>query len=108
MWNFQDVFFQKLQTYGPLWCDEGVFCLEKELQLLNPTLFDNLFLGLGGFHMEKVMIACCGKYLEDAGVDSNFLENEVNRPANVKSVINGGNYVRWILEWQLCQKSYTL
>ena len=108
MWNFQDVFFQKLQTYGPLWCDVGVFRLEKELQLLNPTLFDNIFLGLGGFHMEKVMIACCGKYLEDTGVDSIFLENEVNRPENVKSVMNGDNYVRWILEWQFCQKSYTL
>ena len=40
------------------------------------------------------MIACCGKYLEDTGVDSIFLENEVNRPENVKSVMNGENYVR--------------
>ena len=63
---------------------------------MNPTLFDNIFLGLGGFHMEKVMTAYCGKYLEDTGVDSIFLENKVSRPENVKSVMNGGNYVRGI------------
>ena len=42
MCNFQDVFFQKSQTYGPLWCDEGVYRLAKELRLLNPTLFNNI------------------------------------------------------------------
>ena len=96
MCNFQDVLSQKLQTYGPLWCDKGVYRLAKELQLLNPTFFDNVFLGLGGFHMEKVMIVCCGKYLEDTGVDSIFVENEVYGPENVKSVMNGGDYVRRI------------
>ena len=42
------------------------------------------------------MIACCGKYLEDTGVDSIFVENEVYGPENVKSVMNGGDYVRRI------------
>ena len=91
MCNFQDVLFQKLQTYGLLWCDEGVYRLAKELQLLNPTFFDNIFLGLGGFHMENVMIACCAKYLEDTGVDRVFVENKVYGPENVKSVMNGGH-----------------
>ena len=108
MCNFQDLLFQKSQTYGPLWCDEGVYRLTKELQLLNPTLFDNIFLGLGSFHMEKVMIAYCGKYLEDTGVDSLFVENEVYGPENVKSVMNGGNYVRGIREMAiLSQVLYT-
>ena len=39
------------------------------------------------------MIACCAKYLEDTGVDSVFVENEVYGPENVKSVMNGSNYV---------------
>ena len=43
--------------------------------------------------MEKVMITCCGKYLEDTVIDSIFVENEVYGPENVKSVMNGGNYV---------------
>ena len=89
MYNFKDVLFQKS---SPPWCDEGVYRLTKEFQLLNPALFDNIFLGLGDFHMEKVMIACCGKYLEDTGVDSTFVENEVYGE-DVKSVMNGGNYV---------------
>ena len=43
--------------------------------------------------MEKVMIACCGKCLQDTGIDSIFVENEVYCPEYVKSVMNGGNYV---------------
>ena len=77
MYNFQDVLRQKSQPYGPLWCDEGVYRLAKELQLLDQNRFDNIFLGLGGFHMEKVMIACCGKYLEETGFNPVFVENEV-------------------------------
>ena len=53
-------------------------------------------IGLGGFHMEKVMIACCGKYLEETGFDTVFVENEVYGPDIVKSVMNGGHYVRGI------------
>ena len=96
MCNFQDVLRQRSQPYGPLWCDEGVYRLAKELQLLDQDRFDNIFLGLGGFHMEKVMIACCGKYLEETGFDTVFVENKVYGPDNVKSVKNGGHYVRGI------------
>ena len=69
MCNYQDVLLQESQSYGPLWCDEGVCRVAKELQLLDSARFDNIFLGLRGFHTEKVMIACCGKYLEDTGID---------------------------------------
>lgn len=96
MCNFQDVLLQKSQAYGPLWCDEGVYRLAKELQLLEPARFDNIFLGLGGFHLEKVIIACCGKYLEDTGIERVLVANEVYGPENVNSVMNGGNYARGI------------
>ena len=96
MWNFQDVLRQRSQPYEPLWCYEGVYQLAKELQLLEQDRFDNIFLGLGGFHMEKVMTACCGKYLEETGFDTVFVENEVYDPDIVKSVMNGGHYVRGI------------
>ena len=43
MCNFQDVLWQKFQPYGPLWCDEGVYRLAKELQLLDQNCFDNIF-----------------------------------------------------------------
>ena len=77
MRNFQDVLRQKDQNYGPLWCDKGVYKVAKELQLLNPTQFDDIFLGLGGFHMEKVLIACYGFYLKETGIDKVFAENEI-------------------------------
>ena len=32
---------------------EVVNRIVKELQLLNPSLFSNILLGIGGFHMEK-------------------------------------------------------
>ena len=95
MCNFQDVLLQKSQSYGPLWWDEGVCRLAEELQLLDPARFGNIFLDLGS-HAEKVMIACCGKYLEDTGIDSILVENEVYGPENVKHVMNGGHYVRGI------------
>ena len=96
MCNFQDVIFQKSQSYGPLWCDEGVYQLAKELQILDPACFDNTFLGLGGFYTEKVMIACCGKYLEDTRIDSILVENEAYGLENVKHDMNGGHYIRGI------------
>ena len=42
------------------------------------------------------MIACCGKYLEETGFDTVFVENKLYGPDNVKSVKNGGHYVRGI------------
>ena len=42
------------------------------------------------------MIVCCGKYLEETGFDIVFVENEVYGPEIVKSVMNGGHYVRGI------------
>ena len=93
MCNYHDVLLQESQSYGPLWCDEGVCRVAKELQLLDSARFDNIFLGLRGFHTEKVMIACCGKYLEDTGIDSILVENKVYGPENVKHVMNVGHYV---------------
>ena len=64
MINFQDILKQKGLANGPLWSDEGVYRLAKEIQLLQPDKFNNFFLGIGGFHLEKVVISCIGKYLE--------------------------------------------
>ena len=84
MINFQDVLAQNELAYGPLWCDEGVYRIAKELQLLNPDRFGNIFLGLAGFHLEKIVIACTGKFLEEKGVESIFVENEIFGPGVVR------------------------
>ena len=94
MINFQDILLQKGLRCGPLWSDEGVYRIAKELQLLNPVKFSNIFLGLGGFRMEKMIITCCGKYLAESGIESALVENEIFRPNVAKSVMEGGHYIR--------------
>ena len=94
MKNFQDVLAPNELENGPLWCDEGAYRIAKELQLLNPNGFGNIFLGLGEFHLEKIVIACIEKFLEESGVESVFVENEIFGPRVVKTVMNGGHYVR--------------
>ena len=94
MKNIQDVLEQKSQKYGPLWCDEGVYRIAKELQLLNPESFKNIFLGLGGFHMEKIVLACLGKYLEEVGIEQVLVKNEVFGPVVAKQVMTGSHYIR--------------
>ena len=52
--NFQDALKQKGDTYGALWADEGVYRIAKEIQLVKPDEFSNIFLGLGGFIWKRL------------------------------------------------------
>ena len=72
MKNYQDVLKQKRVPTGALWCDEGVYRITKELQLMHPNELRDIFLGLGEFHTEKAVLACMGKFLEDVRVDSSL------------------------------------
>ena len=93
--NYQDVLKQKNISAGALWCDEGVYRIAKELQLMHPTEFEDIFLALGGFHTEKAVIACVGRFLEDVGVNSVFVADEIFGPSVVSTnVMNGSHYVR--------------
>ena len=69
MKNFQDILKQCEPSYGPLWPDQVVYWIVKEIQLLKLNKFNNIFLGLGGFHTKKVVVACIGKFLEESGVE---------------------------------------
>ena len=94
MINFQDALKQKGDSYGGLWADEGVYRIAKEIQLLKPEQFNNIFLGLGGFHMEKIVLACLGAYLEPSGIFSVLVETECYGPDTINSVISGSHYSR--------------
>ena len=72
MVNFQDIPSQKKVKYGPVWSDEGVCRIAKEIHLQQPEKFDNIFLGIEGFHLKKIVIACCAKYLEKSGIECSF------------------------------------
>ena len=94
--------FQKLARYPhqgnipyrPLCCDEGVYRIGREIQLLRPDEFKNIFLGMGGFHTKKIVLVCLGKYLEKSGIKKVFEITETFGPDTVKSVLNGGHYIR--------------
>ena len=71
-----------------------MYALAKELQLLYSEKFKNIFLGLGGFHYEKIVFACVGKYLQISGIDAVLSETECFGIDVVQSVLEGSNYVR--------------
>ena len=58
MINYQDMLKQKERENGLLWSDEGVNHVAKEIQLLHPQKHSNIFLEIGSFHLEKVVIGC--------------------------------------------------
>ena len=45
-----------------------MYSIAKEIQLVKPDEFSNIFLGLGGFFMEKILLACLGAYLEPSRI----------------------------------------
>ena len=58
MINFQDVLKQKECENGSRWSDEAVYHTAKEMQLLYQQKFSNIFHGIGGFQLEKLVIGC--------------------------------------------------
>ena len=60
---------------------------------MQPGKFDNIFSGIGGFHLEKVINGCIGKYLEASGIESVLVENEIFGQGVVKTVMDGRNYI---------------
>ena len=93
MINFQDVLKQKERENGPFWLDEVVRHTAKEIQLLYPQKISNIFLGIGGFHLEKVVIGCLGTYLESSGIQNLLVKEKVYGPAIVNSVMSGRNCI---------------
>ena len=94
MVNFQDVLKQKECQSGPLWSDEEVYHIAKEIQLLYSQKFSNIFLEICGFHLEKVVIVCLGTYLKQSDIQILLAEEKIYEPAVVNSVMSGGNYIR--------------
>ena len=95
MFSSQDVLKPKNVMSGALWSDEGVYAIANEIQLLKPKQFGNIFLGVGPFHMEKIVIACLGKHLGCIGIDLALVETESFGKLVVEnSVMAGGHYCK--------------
>ena len=109
MVNFQDVLHQLNLQEGSLWCDEGVYHIGKEIQLIHPEKFSNIFLGLGGFHLQKVVLACIGLYLRNSGASEIIVETETMGPRSAESALNGNHYARAVrVIGMLCEVMQTL
>ena len=85
---------EKEHENGPLLSDEGMYHIAKEMQLLYPQKFSIIFLGIGGFHLKKVVIGCLSTYLESSGIQNLLVEEKVYGPAVVNSVMSVRNYIR--------------
>ena len=42
--------------------------------------------------MEKVLMACTGKYLTGTGIDKVLINTEIYGPISIGTVLNGGHY----------------
>ena len=66
----------------------------KKIKFLYPQKFSNIFLGIGIFHLEKVVIGCLNRYLKSNGIQNLLIKEKVYGPAVVNSVMSGRNYIR--------------
>ena len=95
MMNFKDVLHQRGESSGALWCDEGVYCLAKDIQLLKPELFGSIFLGLGPFHWSKIIMGAIGKWLNPSGIGEALKKSGVfAADVALSSVLKGGDYMK--------------
>ena len=70
MTNLVAICAQLVQHKLPVYADENVYCMAKEIQLLRPAEFKNLVLCLGTFHTAKTLLKCTGKSLEGSGAEN--------------------------------------
>lgn len=84
------------QEFLPVYCDEGVYHLAKEIQLATGKKYEKLLILLGDFHLIKTGLACIGKYLRDSGIEHLLVESGMFGINVVDKVSHGSNYARSI------------
>ena len=94
MKTMQDVLSQLQQPCMAVACDEAVFCIAREIQMMREEEFSNLVLVMGSFHMIKVVLNCTGKYVQGSGAESILIESGAFGMNVVQSVLSGKHYVR--------------
>ena len=107
MKNFMEIGSQLVQNEIPMYCDEGVYCIVREIQLLRPDEFRTLVPCLGTFHLIKTVLKCIGKSLSGSGAEVIWLEAGVFGPSVIESsVLNGGHYGRCLEGMQLLAEAF--
>ena len=69
MSNLVAICAQLVQHKLPVYGDEKVYCMAKEIQFLRSAEFNGLVLCLGTFHTAKTLLKCNGKSLEGSGAE---------------------------------------
>ena len=92
--NLQDILKYLDQPCLSVTCDEGVYRIAREIQLIRPQEFHNIVLCLGSFHMTKIALGCLGKYLKGSGAESILIESGTFGVNVVETVLNGRHYTR--------------
>ena len=106
MKNLQRILTYLDQHELPVTCDEGVFRIAREIQLIRPDEFNNIVLCLGSFHMTKIALGCLGKYLKGSGAENILIESAIFGVNVIDSVLGGKNYVRSLKGLQLLKESF--
>ena len=106
MKNLQRILTYLDQHELPVTCDEGVFRIAREIQLIRPEEFNDIVLCLGSFHMTKIALGCLGKYLKGSGAENILIESGIFGVNVIDSVLSGKNYVRSLKGLQLLKESF--
>ena len=107
MKNFIAIGSQLVQNEIPMYCDEGVYCIVRETQLMQQEEFRTLVPCLGTFHLVKTVLKCIGKVLGRSGADITWLQAGAFGPPVIQnSVLNGGHYNRCLQSMQLLTESF--
>ena len=95
MKNFTAIGSQLVQGEIPMYCDEGVYCIVREIQMKRQKEFRPLVPCLGTFHLVKTVLKCLGKALGGSGAEMVWLQAGVFGPTVIQSsILNGGHYNR--------------
>ena len=86
-------------------CDEGVYHIAREIQLICPEQFQDMVLCMVSFHMVKVALGCVGKYLKESGAESILVERGTFGVNAVDSALGGKNYSRSLKGLQLLKEA---
>ena len=89
---FVDVCKQLFQSNIPMFADEKMYAIIKEIHMLSS---DEFVLIIACQDAEKAMLKCLGIYLKGSGAESFWLEAYVYGPNVIEnSLITAGNYNR--------------
>ena len=95
MKNFVSLCNQLEQDKIPMYCDEKVYCIVKEIQFIRKEEFSSIIPCLGTFHTIKTLMKSIGKSLHGSGAESVLLNAADYGPTIIdKSILGTSHYNR--------------